>query len=93
VDAFSTPASRATRPTRLLVPRSKMPEAAAAAKQAAAATKVGDPFMKGTNIGPLASAAQFEKVQRLIKKGLEEGAELVAGGVDRPEGIQQRLTS
>jgi aldehyde dehydrogenase (NAD+) len=74
-------------PTRLLVPRSKMPQAAAAAKQAAAATKVGDPFTKGTSIGPLASAAQFEKVRRLIKKGLEEGAELVAGGVDRPEGI------
>jgi aldehyde dehydrogenase (NAD+) len=76
-------------PTRLLVPHSKMPQAAAAAKQAAAATKVGDPFMKGTNIGPLASAAQFEKVQRLIKKGLEEGAELVAGGLDRPEGISK----
>ena len=76
-------------PTRLLVPHSKMPQAAAAAKQAAAATKVGDPFMKGTNIGPLASAAQFEKVQRLIKKGLDEGAELVAGGLDRPEGISK----
>jgi aldehyde dehydrogenase (NAD+) len=76
-------------PTRLLVPHSKMPQAAAAAKQAAAATKVGDPFMKGTNIGPLASAVQFEKVQRLIKKGLEEGAELVAGGLDRPEGISK----
>src|SRR6266481_10063009 len=76
-------------PTRLLVPRSKMPQAAAAAKQAAAATKVGDPFMKGTNIGPLASAAQFEKVQRRIKKGLEEGAELVAGGVGRAEGISK----
>src|SRR5258707_9191360 len=76
-------------PTRLLVPRSKMAHAAAAAKQAAAATKVGDPFMKGTNIGPVASAAHFEKVQRLIKKGIEEGAELVAGAVDRPEGISK----
>ncbi len=76
-------------PTRMLVPRSKMTQAAAAAKQAAEATKAGDPFMKGANIGPLASAAQFEKVQRLIKKGIEEGAELVAGGLGRPEGISK----
>ena len=76
-------------PTRILVPRARMTQAAAVAKQAAAATKVGDPFTKGTNIGPLASAAQFEKVQRLIKKGIEEGAELVAGGVGRPEGISR----
>ena len=76
-------------PTRMLVPRSKMTQAAAAAKQAAEATKAGDPFTKGTNIGPLASAAQFEKVQRLIKKGIEEGAELVAGGLGRPEGISK----
>jgi aldehyde dehydrogenase (NAD+) len=66
-----------------------MTQAAAVAKQAAEATKVGDPFTKGTNIGPLVSAAQFEKVQRLIKKGIEEGAELVAGGVGRPEGISR----
>jgi aldehyde dehydrogenase (NAD+) len=76
-------------PSRMLVPQSKMTQAVAAAKQAAAATKVGDPFTKGTNLGPLASAAQFEKVQRLIKKGIEEGAELVAGGIGRPEGIHK----
>ena len=76
-------------PSRMLVPQSKMTQAVAAAKQAAAATKVGDPFAKGTNLGPLASAAQFEKVQRLIKKGIEEGAELVAGGIGRPEGIHK----
>lgn len=76
-------------PTRMLVPRSKMTRAAAAAKQAAEATKAGDPFTKGANIGPLASAAQFEKVQRLIKKGIEEGAELVAGGIGRPDGISK----
>jgi aldehyde dehydrogenase (NAD+) len=76
-------------PTRMLVPRSKMAQAAAVAKRAAEATKAGDPFAKGTNIGPLASAAQFDKVQRLIKKGIEEGAELVAGGLGRPEGISK----
>jgi len=58
-----------------------------AAKQAAEATKVGDPASEGTRVGPLASEAQFEKVQRLIKKGIEEGATLVTGGPGRPEGF------
>jgi aldehyde dehydrogenase (NAD+) len=73
-------------PTRLLVPRSKMAEATAAAKRAAEATQVGDPLAKDSGIGPLSSKAQFEKVQRLIEKGLEEGARLVTGGLGRPEG-------
>jgi aldehyde dehydrogenase (NAD+) len=76
-------------PTRMLVPREKMAEAAAAAKSAAESTKVGDPFGDGINIGPLASKAQFEKVQALIKRGIEEGAELVAGGLGRPEGVSK----
>jgi aldehyde dehydrogenase (NAD+) len=74
-------------PSRMLVPRSRMAEAVAIAKEAAAATKVGDPFTKGTNIGPLASKAQFEKVERLINTGIKEGATLIAGGPGRPEGI------
>src|SRR5262245_17613424 len=74
-------------PTRMLVPRAKMAEAIAAAKQAAEATRPGDPRADGTNIGPLASEAQFDKVQRLIKKGIEEGAQLVTGGPGRPDGL------
>jgi aldehyde dehydrogenase (NAD+) len=74
-------------PTRMLVPRSKMKEAIAAAKAAAEAVKVGDPFTDGTTIGPIANKTQFAKVQALIKKGIEEGAELVAGGPDRPAGL------
>jgi len=76
-------------PTRMLVPRAKMAQAAAAAKAAVEAVKVGDPGADGTTMGPLASEAQFDKVQRLIKKGIEEGAELVTGGAGRPEGIQK----
>jgi len=76
-------------PTRMLVPQAKMAEAIAAAKQAAEAVVVGDPKADGVNIGPLASEAQFEKVQRLIKKGMEEGAELVTGGPGRPEGLKK----
>jgi aldehyde dehydrogenase (NAD+) len=63
-----------------------MPQAIAAAKRAAEATRVGDPFAADTHIGPLASRAQFEKVQRMIQSGIEEGASLVAGGPGRPEG-------
>jgi aldehyde dehydrogenase (NAD+) len=74
-------------PTRMLVPKAKMKQAAAAARQAAEAVKVGNPATDGITIGPLASEAQFDKVQRLIKKGVEEGAELVTGGPGRPEGL------
>src|SRR6185295_119905 len=74
-------------PTRMLVPRAKMAQAAAAAKQAAEGVVVGDPAADGTNIGPLANASQFEKVQHLIQKGIDEGAELITGGPGRPAGI------
>jgi len=73
-------------PTRMLVPQSKMADAAAAAKQTAEAIKVGDPFAEGTTMGPLASQAQFDKVQRLISIGIKEGAKLISGGPGRPEG-------
>ncbi len=76
-------------PTRMLIPRSKMAEAVAVAKRAAEATRVGDPFDVETQIGPLASKAQFDKVQKMIAVGLEEGATLIAGGLGRPEGIKQ----
>jgi aldehyde dehydrogenase (NAD+) len=74
-------------PTRMLVPRSKMADAVKAAEQAADATRVGDPFEEGIHVGPLVSRIQFEKVQRLICKGVEEGATLVAGGPGRPDGL------
>jgi aldehyde dehydrogenase (NAD+) len=74
-------------PTRMLVPRSKMVEAVTAARLAAEATKVGDPLTEGKHIGPLSSKAQFEKVQRFIAKGIEEGAKLVTGGLGRPDGF------
>ena len=74
-------------PTRMLVPKSRMAEAADIAKAEAESTKVGDPTGPDTALGPLASMAQFEKVQSLISKGIEEGASLVAGGLGRPEGI------
>jgi len=74
-------------PTRMLVPRSKMAEAVGAAEKAADATRVGNPFSDGVHLGPLVSKAQFDKVQRLISEGIEEGATLVAGGLGRPDGL------
>ena len=73
-------------PTRMLVPRDKLEQAAATAKQAAENTTVADPAAKGS-IGPLASKAQFEKVQGLINRGIAEGAKLVTGGPGRPKGV------
>jgi aldehyde dehydrogenase (NAD+) len=76
-------------PTRMLVSRSRMAQAIVAAEQAAKATKVGEPFAEDTAIGPLASRVQFEKVQRLIKQGIEEGARLIVGGLGRPDGFDK----
>jgi len=74
-------------PTRMLVPKSRIADAAAIAKGEADSTKVGDPHESDTALGPVVSKAQFEKVQRLIGKGIEEGATLVAGGPGRPQGF------
>ncbi|MCG6951858.1 MAG: aldehyde dehydrogenase family protein [Betaproteobacteria bacterium] len=73
--------------TRMLVPESKYDEAAKAAAEVAKGFTLGDPLSESTKLGPLTSAAQLERVRRYIKKGLEEGAELLAGGPETPEGL------
>jgi aldehyde dehydrogenase (NAD+) len=73
-------------PSRMLVPNSRMDEAIAVAREIAGAVKVGDPTNK-TAIGPVASKAQFEKIQGLIQKGIDEGATVVVGGAGRPDGL------
>jgi aldehyde dehydrogenase (NAD+) len=74
-------------PTRMLVPAERMEEAAAIAKATAESIKVGDPGDEATKVGPLVSQAQFNKVQALIQKGIDEGAKLEAGGIGRPDGL------
>jgi aldehyde dehydrogenase (NAD+) len=74
-------------PTRMLVPNARMDEAAAIAKAAAENVKVGDPAAEGTVIGPVVSEVQFEKIQNLIQKGIDEGAKLEIGGTGRPDGL------
>jgi len=76
-------------PTRLLVPQSRMQDAADAARLVADATKVGDPLRDDTELGPLANKTQFEKVQHLIQRGVDEGAKLAAGGIGRPDGLSR----
>lgn len=76
-------------PSRMLVPRDRMEEAAAIAADVAKATNVGDPRGEGTEVGPLVSEQQWNKVQALIQKGIDEGATVAAGGVGRPEGLDK----
>ena len=73
--------------TRMLVPQSKYEEAAKIAAEIAKGFTVGDPLAETTRLGPLTSKAQLERVRGYIRKGMEEGAELVAGGVEPPEGV------
>ncbi|MET2526112.1 aldehyde dehydrogenase family protein [Ralstonia sp. SM1884_UCD616_TZ26] len=73
--------------TRLLVPRARYEEVKALAKQFAATYVPGDPAQETTRLGPLISAVQRDRVLGYIRKGLEEGAELIAGGPEKPEGV------
>jgi aldehyde dehydrogenase (NAD+) len=86
---FNNSGQSCNAPTRMLVPRARLAEADTIAKETANGTVVGDPLGERTNLGPVASKAQFEKVQKLIEKGIAEGAELVAGGAGRPQGIDR----
>jgi aldehyde dehydrogenase (NAD+) len=76
-------------PTRMLVPRSRMAEAIEVAKVAAAKATVGDPAAETTRLGPVVSESQYNKIQGLIEKGIAEGAELIAGGPGKPEGLEK----
>jgi len=76
-------------PSRMFVPKAKHDEAAQIAKATAEKVKVGDPFAEGTTMGPVVSETQFNKIQGLIQKGIDEGATLVTGGTGRPEGLNR----
>ena len=76
-------------PTRMLVPAGRHDEALAIAKKAAEALRTGDPRSEETRLGPVVSQIQFDKVQRLIQAGIDEGATLVTGGTGRPEHLNR----
>jgi aldehyde dehydrogenase (NAD+) len=88
-NCFGNSGQSCNAPTRMLVPKTRMAEAMEIAKAAAAKATVGDPLAETTRLGPVVSEVQFNKIQALIQVGVEEGAELVAGGLGRPEGLDK----
>jgi len=86
---FSNSGQSCNAPTRMLVPREKQGEALAIAKAAAEALKVGDPMAPDTDLGPVVSERQFNRIQELISAGINEGAALVTGGLGRPSGLNR----
>jgi aldehyde dehydrogenase (NAD+) len=86
--AFRNLGQSCSAPTRMLVPRSQLAEVEALAIAAVADVVVGDPLSEETTHGPIANRPQFERVQTMIRAGLEEGANLIVGGSGRPEGLE-----
>ena len=76
-------------PTRMLVEKSMYNEAIERLKKYTESFEVGDPKKEGEHIGPVISETQYNKIQTLIKKGIDEGAKLVAGGPGKPEGLEK----
>lgn len=76
-------------PTRMLVPKEDMEVAINAARSAAESLKIGDPADESTDLGPVVSDIQFNKIQSLIQKGINEGATLVTGGIGLPDHLNK----
>jgi aldehyde dehydrogenase (NAD+) len=88
-DMFENTGQSCDAPSRMLVPRHRMDEAAAIAAKVAAETRVGNPRDEGVEVGPVVSDVQWEKIQGLIQAGIDEGATLAAGGTGRPDGLDK----
>ena len=86
---FNNTGQSCNAPTRMLVERSRYAQAIEQAAQTAQKTDVNVAHKKGDHIGPLVSKIQHDKVRRLIEQGIKEGARLVAGGPDRPDGLDK----
>ena len=85
--AFRNVGQSCSAPTRMLVPRSRLEEVERLAAETANAIVVGDPREDGTTLGPLANRAQFDRVQEMVRAGIDEGAKLLCGGLGRPQGL------
>jgi acyl-CoA reductase-like NAD-dependent aldehyde dehydrogenase len=75
--------------TRMIVPRSQLAEVERLVAEAAESYTPGDPFASGTRLGPLVSDIQRQRVRNYIQKGIEEGATLITGGAEAPEGLDK----
>ena len=89
LNCFGNSGQSCNAPTRMLVPKARMGEAIESAKAAAAKAVVGDPNSEGTSLGPVVSELQFNKINALFEAGIKEGAELIAGGPGRPDGLDK----
>jgi len=87
-NCFSNSGQSCNAPTRMLVPRDRLDDAAEIAAKRAASTTPGDPEGEKTRMGPVVSEAQWNKIQTLIQAGIDEGATLAAGGTGRPDGLE-----
>ncbi|WP_168791490.1 aldehyde dehydrogenase family protein [Paraburkholderia aromaticivorans] len=86
---FNNSGQSCNAPTRMLVPSARHDEAVAIARRAAQAQRVGPADHERTTMGPVVSSVQFERVERLIAAGIDEGAQLVTGGLGRPPGLER----
>jgi aldehyde dehydrogenase (NAD+) len=89
VMAFMNSGQACAAGTRLLVPNSRLDEVKRGIREAMRAFAVGDPADPKTAVGPMVSQKQYEQVQSYIRKGIEEGAEVLVGGEGRPEGFEE----
>ncbi|KQV39380.1 MULTISPECIES: aldehyde dehydrogenase family protein [unclassified Rhizobium] len=85
---FSNSGQSCDAPTRMLVKKTHYDDAVRLARQAAEGQTVGSPMDSQTILGPVASKVQFEKIQRLIRTGIDEGANVIIGGLGKPEGFE-----
>ncbi len=88
LECFSNTGQSCNAPTRLLVPEALHEQAVELARAAAEEVVVGDPSDAATSMGPVVSEAQWQRIQKLIQAGIDEGARLVIGGLGRPDGIE-----
>jgi aldehyde dehydrogenase (NAD+) len=88
-ECFGNSGQSCNAPSRMLVPRALHEQAAEIAGRVAASLRVGDPRDPATDLGPVISRVQFDKIQRLIQAGIDEGAQLVIGGTGKPPGLER----
>ncbi len=88
-NCFSNSGQSCNAPTRMFVPQARHAEVVDLARKAAQGFAVGDPRSENSNLGPVVSKAQYDKIQGLIQSGIDEGAELVAGGTGKPDGLSR----
>ena len=89
--AFRNVGQSCSAPTRMIVPADRLAEVESLARAHAATIVVGDPSDPATTMGPVANRAQFDRVQKMIRIGIDEGARLICGGPGQPEGVTRGL--